>query len=143
MTITFVDAEWALRDFLRDHSSFASLDRQPKVWLEMPEEGKRTWPMITVSRIGGGPENNNKPADNPRVSFQVWGGPGGEGRYHATEVTNALMGILHGLENEYLDEETAGLSALDITAYWNPDRSNPENILARYTVDATVKVRGV
>lgn len=135
MTEVIPDTEWALRGYLR-----AQLGSTVKVWLDKPK-GTPAFPMVViVGRIGGGPDPY-VPVDAPRISLEVWGSPGGDGRKTARDTMSALVDVLHRLEGEALDAGTVAYGASDIKVVWMPDRSDPDNVIPRYVVDATVFVR--
>lgn len=129
------DADWAFRTYLR-----ATLGPTIGVWSAKPK-GTPSFPMIIINgRLGGGPEPGI-PMDNPRLSFDVWGEASGNGRRQAVVAMKALVGALGDLDNEMLDPETYGFGAYDISVRWLPDESDPDNVLPRYVVDASMTLR--
>jgi hypothetical protein len=128
------DVEWALREWLR-----AELPAI-KVWLDVPK-GTPTFPLIVIGgRIGGAPDRY-VPIDQPRVSFSVWGGPGGNGRKLARDVMSLLVDTIVTAESVLLDLNTFSYGAAVESIMWLPDDSDPDNVLARYVVDVTFGVR--
>jgi hypothetical protein len=129
------DWEWSLREWVRDQLPSV------KTWFE-PPKGSPSTPMITISgQIGGGPDAY-LPIDSPRVSFSIWGPPGGDGRKAAGDI---MRDLVHDLDNVNgpLDDETYCYGASGIGIIWAPDRSDPDNVLPRYIVDATLTTRAV
>lgn len=136
MTDTYLsDADWALRAYLR-----ATLGPTRKVWSAFPT-GTPTFPLIVIQgRVGGGPDGS-VPVDNPRVSFQVWGANGGEGRKAMQDLTKLLVEALGDLENKPLDANTYAYGVSGINVIWLPDDSDPDNVLPRNIVDVSVMLR--
>ena len=130
------DTEWSLREWLR-----AELPTV-KTWFDVPN-GTPTFPLITIGgRIGGAPDTDGT-LDHPRISFSVWGGPGGNGRKSARETMSALVDLIATAENVPLDAETYAYGGVVDSVLWLPDESDPDNRLARYIVDASFTVRSV
>jgi hypothetical protein len=129
------DWEWSLREWARDQFP------ESKVWFE-PPKGSPVVPMITISGQIGGKPDDYLPIDNPRVSFSVWGPPGGDGRKAAVDLKNDLVERLRALGGP-LDDETYGFGARIDSVLWAPDRSDPTNVLPRYIVDATLATRAI
>jgi len=128
------DTEWSLREWLR-----AQLPTI-KVWFDVPS-GTPTFPLITLGgRIGGAPDQI---LDHPRMSFSVWGGPGGNGRKLSRTAMSALVELLNSAENIPLDADTFAYGAVVDSVLWLPDESDPDNRIARYVVDASFTVRSI
>ena len=128
-----IDWEWSLREWLR------AIFPDEKVWFD-PPRGTPSAPMITISgQIGGGPDNY-VPVDNPRVSFTIWGPPGGDGRQQAVDLKNDIVEELRALGGN-LDLDTYAFGARIDQVLWAPDRSDPNNVIPRYIVDALLSVR--
>lgn len=126
------DTEWSLREWLR-----AELPTI-KTWFDVPA-GTPTFPLITIGgRIGGAPDAI---LDYPRVSFSVWGGPGGNGRKLARTAMSALVELIQAAENTPLDAETYAYGGTVDSVLWLPDESDSANRLARYVVDVSFTVR--
>lgn len=136
MVDAFVDTEWALRDYLR-----AELPAR-KVWFAEPP-GKPTFPMIVITGRIGGPLAAYAPTDTPRISFSVWGGPGGDGRHAAVLATQDLTRVLWEIENVALNAEVFCYGATVDSIIWAPDASDSDNPLPRYIVDVTLAVRPI
>lgn len=133
-----VDIEWALREWLRAHPT---KDAGTKVWLGTPN-GTPTFPYIEIVGRIGGTVDDYADVESPRISFAVWGGPGGSGHENAVLAMQWLVRALKGLAGEtLLSEETYGYGASDFTILRADDKSDPSNKLARYIVDATITVR--
>lgn len=131
------DTEWALREWLR-----VRLGTGVKVWFDVPS-GTPTFPIVTVGgRIGGGPDVSGI-LDQPRITFAVWGGPGGDGRKLARETMTALVGVLESAENVPLDAATYAYGIVVDSIQWLPDETDRDNRLARYVVDASLAVRSL
>lgn len=126
------DTEWSLREWLRVKLPTV------KVWFDVPS-GTPTFPLITIGgRIGGAPDAM---VDNPRLSFSVWGGPGGNGRKLARTAMSALVELVQTCENVPLDAETYAYGGTVDSILWLPDDSDSDNRLARYVVDVSFTVR--
>jgi hypothetical protein len=129
------DAEWALRSYLR-----TVLGSGIKVWLGQPQ-GTPTLPMVVITgRLGGGPDLYI-PLDDPRVSFDCWGPAGGNGRKAAVDTKRALITALAGMDGVKLDADTLCYGAYEITDRWAPDDTDPDNVIPRYVVDASLTLR--
>ena len=127
------DWEWSLREWLRNHFP------DDKIWFD-PPKGSPVVPMITLSGQIGGQPDADMPIDNPRASFSIWGPPGGDGRKAAVDLKNELIDRLRGMGGD-LDGEAYGFGARIDSVLWAPDRSDPNNVIPRYIVDATLSFR--
>jgi hypothetical protein len=136
MSSVFVaDVEWAMRTWLRIQAGPSI-----KIWLGQPQ-GDPTFPMIVINgRLGGSPDLD-VPLDQPRMTFDCWGPPGGGGRKQALDAMRVLVTSLTGIENTVLDADTFAYGAYDITVRWAPDATDPDNVIPRYVVDASLTLR--
>jgi hypothetical protein len=133
-----VDSELAIRDWLRTQTS-----PTVKVWFDMPK-GDPSFPLITIGgRIGGAPDQY-VPTDEPRISFQVWGGAmPGQGRQNAIAALGELVTALESVTGLALNASVYAYEARVDSMLWLPDDSDPDNVLARYVVDTTWLIRSV
>jgi hypothetical protein len=132
------DSEWSIRSWLRSELPTVG------VYFDPPKGGNVKFPLITIpGRIGGIPDVYLPFLDNPRISFQIWGGTGGGGRDQARQVMSLLAELLVTSENIPLDAQTYAYGATIDLVTWSPDDSDPDNVLARYVLDATLAVRSL
>lgn len=131
-TLVFTDTEGAVRTWLRTHPLLVAAGNGDRVFFGIP--AGITYPIITVGRIGGGPNGGLAPLDNPRLSFSVWGNT----KKTAADVVLALVSAIEQLENEPLDAATFGHGATVDTILWLPERGTEGDAdKPRYIVDAT------
>lgn len=138
MTDTLPDVEGALRTWLRTQTTVTALVGQ-RIFFGVPKGAtEATFPMIAISRIGGGDAPGDAPVDIALVQFDVWGSidDSGNGRKaEATAVVNALRSTVRSVADTPL---TADVDAFGIdvqSVIWLPD---PANDRPRYTVTAEV-----
>lgn len=101
-----------------------------RVFFSMPE-GSPAFPLITVARIGGGPQRGEAPLEDPRLSFDVWG----KTKKEASDAARALANALREAQSVLLEEHVYSYGFEYITLLWSPDEKAK---LARYIVDCTL-----
>jgi len=128
----FVDVEGSLRTWARNHPLLTPL-LAGRVFFGVPAASP-VLPLVTVARIGGGPQPGEAPLEDVRITFEVWA----KGKEDATEVMTNLVEALFDMRNDTLPGDTHGYSAQDVNVLWQPDNTAK---LARYIVDCAVTVR--
>ena len=121
----FPDAEAGAKAWLGAHLTTCS----GRVFYGMPD-GTPTFPLTTVELVSGGPDDDEAPTEQPRLSFSCWG----KTKLEASEVKRELVGLLHGLRSTQLDDTTFCYEVLFIATQFLKD---PDSKLRRYVVDAT------
>ena len=94
MPITLLpNAELMLSAYLRSRTEITDLVGD-RVYTELPRrDDDRVFPLIRVSRIGGGPTGSPLFLDRALVSFDVWGGTKSEAHQIAATVAAVVDGI--------------------------------------------------
>lgn len=98
------DIEGAMRQFLRDDPGLQALIGQ-RVFFSVPRKVTEagSFPMIIVTRIGGGQGRGDAPQDNPMIQFDVYGRKAdaeGGGKVAMQKVSRALRQALSRLRGE-------------------------------------------
>lgn len=135
--LDFEDVEGALRSWLRTHPLLvggAEGHVDGRVFFAVPTSV--SYPLITVSRIGGGPQEGLAPLDDARLSMRVYG----QTKSSAQKVTNRLVTALQQIEAEPLNGSVFGHGARVDSQLWLPD---PADDCPRYIVDATITVSAI
>jgi hypothetical protein len=131
------DHEGAMKAFLRTQNVGGEVGN--RVFLGMPEEGPSAWPVITLFRMGGGPDDGDYLMDTARMAFHVWGVKGQKTECFA--VAQALISILYYLPaGTMLDENTRALGVSGLASVWSPE---PEDGRARYVVTGVVQAQAI
>lgn len=125
----FTDAEAAVRTWLRQELT----DLDGRVFFAIPD-GSPTFPLITVGRLGGGPQIGEAELEDVRLECQVWA----KNKKTAVDVVRALTSLVFTAADVALDPEVwcYGFTVDSVT--WAPD---PSVKLSRYVVDLTATVR--
>lgn len=84
------DAERIVTTFLRSRSEVAALV-DDRVYAEIPRKvADRVFPLVRVSRTGGGPTESPLHMDRAILAVDVWGGT----KFEAQAVAAAIMAVL-------------------------------------------------
>lgn len=135
-TKTYVEIEGPLRTYLRTISALTTVVGQ-RIFFGPPDAGT-SFPFITFSRIGGGPQAN-LPLDDAVVSFSVWGST----KEEAADVSAVLVGVLENIVAGTVLEAGVVCGGASVTLWlWRPDTST-DKPTARYLVDCRITVKAV
>lgn len=133
------DVEGALRTWMRTLSSITTLVGQ-RVFFGVPKgAGESTFPLVTVSRVGGGDAEGEAPVDQALVQVECWGSfdASGNGRKaQATALVNAVRSEFRAVNGStVLSGTTIALGINVESVVWLPD---PDSDRPRYVVTAEV-----
>lgn len=139
MPDTLPDVEGALRTWLRGRSAIAAIVGQ-RVFFGIPREVRDdSWPLITITRVGGGLDLGDAPVDNALVQIDVWGSldTSGNGmKADATTLVNTLRSELAAVRGRTaLDGSVDAFGITEQSCVWLPDADNAR---PRYSVTAEV-----
>lgn len=139
MTESFPDIEGAVRTWLRTQTDLAALVGQ-RIFFGVPKKAiETTFPLITVSRVGGGGGAGEAPTDDALLQIDVWGSLDSSGnglKATCTTIVNTLRAVLRSVKGR--TAMTASVDAfgfVEQTCIWLPD---PDNDRPRYSVTAEV-----
>lgn len=126
------DVEGALRTWLRANASVSTLVGQ-RVFFAVPSDARpASYPLIVVSRIGGGQDDSDAPIDRALMSIDVFGAE--RDKAGTTAVVNAVRSALEAINGR--TTLTAGVDVFGVQVagvVWAPD---PDNGRPHYTVTA-------
>lgn len=89
-TIVLPDVERILSSYVRSRTEITDLVAQ-RVYTELPRrEADRVFPLVRLSRIGGGPTGSPLYLDRALVSADIWGGTKAEARLVAATLAGVL-----------------------------------------------------
>lgn len=133
------DVEQIVSDYLRnERTELAALipdvDSGARIYGELPKRD-RTYPLVRVSRIGGGAISTPRFLDRALLSFEVWGGTKSEARTIA-ETISACLDQITGF-SAFGGYATG--SAPGSLRYIRDDSFEPAK--PRYVLDAVVLIR--
>lgn len=133
--MTWPDVEGAARDYLRADAGVAALVGA-RVFFGIPKGAKEaTFPLVVVSRVGGGQATGDAPVDVALLQIDCWGSIGTEGnglKAGATALVNAVRSSLDAVGTD----STAVLKGANVeSVLWLPDADNDR---PRYAVTAEV-----
>ena len=140
MTDVYADVEGALRTWLRTRPAITDLVAQ-RVFFGIPKQATETsFPMIVLSRVGGGDEAGDAAIDTATIQFDCYGSidaSSGYGKkYTATELKNALRSELNTIAGDVALTATVNcLGAAVESDVWLPDTDDDR---PRYVITATV-----
>ena len=135
---TWPDVEGALRTYLRSVSAVTALVGQ-RVFFGIPKGAvEATFPLVVITRVGGGQAPGDAPLDVAQVQVDCWGSldTSGNGvKSSATTLVNAVRTALEavGTGSASLTGIEAGVNVESVL--WLPD---PDNDRPRYVVTAEV-----
>ena len=132
MTVeTFPDVEGAMRTWLRAQPAIAA-HVASRVFLGVPDT--TTYPLITITRIGGVEDRSDAPIDQAALRFTVWGQL--RDRKGCTDCYRALRGVLHSMAGPTpLDANTRGFGATIDSVLYLPD---PADNRPRYVIHSRI-----
>lgn len=134
------DVEGALRDWLRANTAITPTFGN-RTFFGVPKGAtERSFPLITVQRIGGGGEAGQAPTDAALVQIDVWGNideKSGNGlKAECTTAVNTVRAQLRSVDHRTaLNASVDALSITEVGCVWSPD---PDNDRPRYSVTAEV-----
>jgi hypothetical protein len=135
----FPDIEGGMRAFLRaDAGVQTALGASQRVFFDIPD--RPTWPLVAVSRIGGGVSlESEAPVDEALISFDCWGELDGNGRPRWRDlwvVVNAVRSALFQIRGR--TTLTTGVDVFGANVVGVVRAPDPDNGRPRYTVTAEV-----
>jgi hypothetical protein len=137
MSETFPDVEGAIRQYLRDDQTLVDLLNGRRIFFAVPDSP--TWPLITVSRVGGGDLGDDSPLDVALISLDVWGDIDAGGRprkIETTEVVNTMRSALQRIRGRTAVTADVDLFGVNVVStVYAPD---PDNGRPHYAVTAEV-----
>lgn len=137
MSESMPDIEGAMRTWLRTQAGVTALVGQ-RIFFEVPTKAS-TWPLITISRVGGGDDEGDTPLDLPTLSIDVYGDMNGQGhgdKAGATAVVNAVRSALRGIRGRTtLTDSVDAFGAEVAGVVWSPD---PDNGRPHYAITVGV-----
>lgn len=89
-TVTFVDAEAAVKAWARANAAIAAVVGQ-RVFLGVNNDGD--FPQLVVERVGGGPHNSEAPVDDALVQCSCWA----TNRRAAADLAYTVMSAAHSI----------------------------------------------
>ena len=137
-TLTYVDAELAVRTWCRQHSDISALIGA-RTFFGLPDGylPSAKGPALTVNLVGGTPDGTT-PLDLPELQFDCWGATKAE----AAALRLVLIGALHSLTRTTVTTTAGDVILADarvIASVFSPD-SSADPVLPRYVVTALVAV---
>lgn len=126
------DPEGALRTWLRTRPAVNALVAQ-RVFFGVPKPDP-VWPLVVVSRIGGGNGVGDAPVDEPIIQIDCWGelyASGNGNRAQALALANAVRAELLDLDNDtvIVTGVRAAIEAVEMTFAPDPDNDRPRYVL--------------
>jgi hypothetical protein len=133
------DVEGGVRTFLRANAEVAAIVGQ-RVFFGVPKGAtEATFPLVTVSRIGGGDDFSEVPIDIALLQIDCWGGIDDSGNGKKAEAVSLLNAVrnaclaIRGRVALNSSVDAAGIFVQSVV--WLPD---PANDRPRYSVTAEV-----
>lgn len=131
------DVEGALRTWLRTKTTLGVGQR---VFFGAPDDAKEAdYPMITISRVGGGADGSDAPIDLPLIQFDVWAPL--RRKDIALEAVNALRGVLSSVRSPTAVTANVVLYGAEVNTVVY--LSDPADNRPRYSVTAQVTARSI
>lgn len=139
MANAFPDVEGGIRTYLRADSDVSAIVGS-RVFFGVPKAATdAAFPLVTVSRIGGGTDDSDAPLDFALVQIDCWGTIDSSGhgdKAAATTLVNAVRSALDRMNGPTtLAGGTVGFGVQEAGVIWAPD---PDNDRPRYAVTAEV-----
>lgn len=138
-TKTFADVEGGLRTWLRTVPDITA-QVSTRVFFGIPRDSAgvatTSFPLITLQRVGGGPQSGEAPLDNALVQIDCWGAIGNKAQ--AWAVAKAVMDTLESLTPREIATGVYAYGASVDSVIFLPD---PADSRARYVVTASVTTR--
>lgn len=133
------DVEGCLRTWMRTLASITTIVGQ-RVFFGVPKGAvEATFPLVTVSRIGGGDDPGEAPVDRALVQVECWGSidSSGNGRKsQATALVNAVRSEFRAVNGSTVLSGTTIAFGINVeSAVWLPD---PDSDRPHYVVTAEV-----
>lgn len=132
--MTWPDIEGKVRTLLRADPGVTALVGS-RVFFGVPREPS-AWPVVTVQRVGGGPDGSQVPADDALIQVDIFGrvDPSGHGDKAQTwTVTAAIIGALEA-------QDRGSWACQVLSVLWLPD---PTDDRPRYSLTVRVLAVGV
>lgn len=132
------DVEGGVRAYLRaDADVQAALGGSQRVFFGIPKSP--TWPLVVVSRVGGGDDLSDAPVDVALIQIDCWGeidAASGHGlKSGCTTLVNAVRSALTAMTDHVATAACRLVGASVQSVVWLPD---PSNDRPRYVVTAEV-----
>lgn len=129
------DVEGACKTRLRGRTPVGN-----RVFFGIPKSADETdYPLIVVTRVGGGADLSDAPVDVALIQFDVWGrldASGNGDKAGATAVVNTLRAELEAMGTDQPIVAGTQLHGANVeSVLWLPD---PDNARPRYAVTAEV-----
>lgn len=105
-----------------------------KVFFGIPDPRNPSFPLIAISRVGGGPQLGEAPLDDAIIQFDCWGSNKGS----ACQVSLALIGVLDELESNQMGSDAFGYGVNVESSVGIPDSGSKTY---RYSVTGIVTAR--
>lgn len=133
------DIEGALRTWMRTLPSVIAIVGQ-RVFFGVPKNAvDATFPLVTVSRVGGGDAEGEAPVDQALVQVECWGSIDGSGngrKAQATALVNAVRSEFRAVNGSTVLSGTTIAFGINVeSVVWLPD---PDSDRPRYVVTAEV-----
>lgn len=129
---TWPDVEGALKTYLQ-----ARLTTPRFIGFGVPKEANESlFPMVIITRIGGGQDPSEVPLDLATVQFDCWARKDKGRKAEAWAVAQELRGVLDEIRG--ITQLVSGVRAYGAqveSVIWSPD---PGDARARYVITATV-----
>jgi hypothetical protein len=132
---TWPDVEGAVRTRLRGQTPAGN-----RVFFGIPKDARdESWPLIVVSRVGGGADQSDAPVDVALIQLDCWGTLSAEGigdKAGATALVNSARAALEAMGTDQPIVAGTQLHGANVeSVLWLPD---PDNDRPRYVVTAEV-----
>lgn len=139
MTEAYPDVEGALRTWLRLQPTLTA-HVSTRIFFGVPKpHSEQNYPMVIVTRVGGGGDTSDVPVDLATIQLDVWGRLGASGygmKAECRTTTNALRAVLEDLEAGNVDVNGTLLHGANVTSdVWLPD---PDDDRPRYSLTVSV-----
>lgn len=132
--MSWPDPEGGLRDYLRANAGVVALVVQ-RVFFGIPDNP--VWPLITVSRVGGGDDLSEAPIDVALLQVDCWADGRNKAQAHA--VASAVRDALAAIRGAVAVNGTTVLyGAVVESVLFAPD---PADARPRYAITAQVTAR--
>lgn len=132
------DIEGALRTYLRADTDLAALISN-RVFFGVPRDSTDAFPLVMITRIGGGQTSSEVPLDNALIQFDVYGKKSeesGGGRKAVTDIALALRKALSTIRGRTrLDSTVVAFGVVVSSQVFSP---LPGDDRPRYLMTVTV-----
>jgi hypothetical protein len=130
---TWPDVEGSIETYLKAHVPLVS----NRVYFGIPvgaDKAAKLWPLITVTRIGGGQDSSEAPIDLALIQIDVWGSL--RKKQETWAVVAQVRSVLEGVRgNTALDGTVTAFGAEVVSVAFLPD---PASDRPRYVITTQV-----